>query len=286
MMISRFPGTCRTCNGRFAAGDEIEWSKASGSRHAACLEIVIPTEPVDGLPKHDWQPGIERATYRCKTCGATKRTSFSRFKKRGVVEAGCRGLDPLPLPVKIGPRRVALTPEVLIEMLTLLLAWRSSDPSTLTSAPSWTSVDHLRRILERLEMITTKQGNAICNDLRMRNLYRRRVTFVFSGAPAGSEEWNTKKPLLSLVPQEDGLDVDSVKMLCNYRVMITRVGLESVRKFLDKYEDTAFTRDAVEAIEEVFAAERREYEAKRAMGPIITNYNQRVEKTARRGDTR
>ena len=32
-IISKFPGTCKTCGGRFAKGNQIEWSRAGGARH-------------------------------------------------------------------------------------------------------------------------------------------------------------------------------------------------------------------------------------------------------------
>jgi hypothetical protein len=99
---------------------------------------------------------------------------------------------------------------------------------------------------------------------------------AYSGAASGSAAWVTRKPLLCLVPSDDRADADPMKMLRNYRVMITAVGRERAAGLTRKYLDTAFTREGVEAIELLFRAEREAFEKKNAMGPVIANYNAKV----------
>lgn len=237
--------------------------------------------------RHQWEPHREeRAVYVCKTCGAMKRTSFSRFKRR-VVETPCRGSNPEPLPVApAGPRNIVMTPEVLLDMLVIVLFWRSIESGSSTDGRSFTTVDHLRRILERLGMMTIKQGNALCKDQRVQRLFRRNTEFAYSGAPAGDAVWLTRKLLVAKVASDDCLDADPTKMLRNYRVLITANGKKEAREILSKYSDTLFTREAVAAIEEIFATERKEFEEKRAMGVIVGRYNDKVSSDAQRWNPR
>ena len=57
-MISKFPGTCSRCRGRFPAGTTIEWTKGYGAAHAdlnACLANTAPATPVL-VPTIDLKP--------------------------------------------------------------------------------------------------------------------------------------------------------------------------------------------------------------------------------------
>jgi len=47
-MYSKYPGTCKTCNGRFGKGDSIIWSPDYGVFHEAC-EIMIGGKTVATL---------------------------------------------------------------------------------------------------------------------------------------------------------------------------------------------------------------------------------------------
>ena len=41
-ITAKFPGTCKDCNTPIARGEKIEWSKASGARHADCAKMRTP----------------------------------------------------------------------------------------------------------------------------------------------------------------------------------------------------------------------------------------------------
>lgn len=51
-MTAKFPGTCRKCNARFPAGEQIQWSPETGATHAD----QCPALPQTG------EPGFDRAT--------------------------------------------------------------------------------------------------------------------------------------------------------------------------------------------------------------------------------
>ena len=228
----------------------------------------------DDVIQHQWEPMRDhRGNYVCKTCGAVKRTSFSRFRPR-VTDTPCRGLNPAPLPARVGPRKPVLTPEVFIDMLILVLAWRTAEYDA--DGRSFTTVDHVRSILERLELLTKKQGAALFKDARVQRLFRRSAVMAYSGAALTNDVWATRKPLVCLVPSDDRADADPLKMLRNYRVLITSVGREGAPGLASKYADTAFTEEGVEAIEQVFKAERKAFDERGATGPTIANYNAKV----------
>lgn len=44
-MHSKFPGTCKRCNGRFPQGTLIEWTKAQGAQHIVCPQVQAPQAP-------------------------------------------------------------------------------------------------------------------------------------------------------------------------------------------------------------------------------------------------
>lgn len=37
MLTAKYPGTCKTCNGYFTRGEQIDWNKGAGSSHARCV---------------------------------------------------------------------------------------------------------------------------------------------------------------------------------------------------------------------------------------------------------
>jgi len=58
-MLSKFPGTCSRCRGRFPAGTTIEWSKGQGAAHAdltLCLASSGPAATPALVPTIDLKP--------------------------------------------------------------------------------------------------------------------------------------------------------------------------------------------------------------------------------------
>lgn len=162
-----------------------------------------------------------------------------------------------------------ITAEVLVEMLILVLAWRENDRS-------FTTVDHVRLILEELGLLKKRQGAALFKDVRVQHTFKRSVVLSYTGSQAGNEAWDTRKPLLCLVPSDERAGADMLKMLRNYRVMITDVGRERASALTQKYRDTVFTRESVDAVETLFQQERERLEKERAVGSVIAAYNAKV----------
>ncbi len=103
IVAARFPGTCVRCRGKFAAGEQIHYLKATGAEHLACAEKAAAQ--LAGVPEEDlvrysveeqWAPGICRAPRTREIVVALAATSryyaedglsFGLSQDRGVLWA-------------------------------------------------------------------------------------------------------------------------------------------------------------------------------------------------------
>lgn len=73
VMAAKYPGKCRKCGGQIYVGDQIEWSKEDGARHAT--KCPAESQTINTKPKRSSGP-----TRRCWECGC--RFTYSECKQR------------------------------------------------------------------------------------------------------------------------------------------------------------------------------------------------------------
>lgn len=240
------------------------------------------TEPVAEAPApaaHEWVPTMQRAMYRCNLCGAIKQKSMSRYRNRasGAMkpDSPCRGLSPAPLPVApSGPRKPSITPPVFVELMTLLLGWRDQRTKR---ANRYTTADHLRMILEKVGMISERQGKNLFKDTTLQRYFKRQCAIAegYDGSRYNDLCSATKLPLLIRMPESDFMDFNSMKMLRSYSVLVTDAGLSQRDALEEKYIDTPFRREVVLTLEDEI---RAIWDAKReaARAAVLERYNAKV----------
>lgn len=230
---------------------------------------------------HNWVPAAQRAMYRCTLCGAIKQKSLSRFRNRASgamqADAPCRGLNPAPAPTApAGPRKPSVTPLVFVELMTLLLGWRDRETRR---GNRFTTADHLREILERVGMISERQGRNLFKDTTLQRYFKRQCAVAqgYDGSTYNDLVSITKLSLLVRVPDSDFANFNSMKMLRSYSVLITDAGLKQHAALEEKYIDTPFRREVVLVLEDEM---RALWDAKRdaARAAAIERYNDKVAK--------
>ena len=262
---------------------EASWPQVDGGVAMTDYKFA-GTEPVaESLVAgtHNWVPAAQRAMYRCTLCGAIKQKSMSRFRNRtsGAMKADapCRGLSPEPVPaIPAGPRKPSVTPPVFVELMMLLLGWR--DQQTRRGS-RYTTADHLRQILEKVGMISERQGKNLFKDTALQRYFKRQCAIAegYDGSTYNDLVSTTKLPLLVRVPDSDFTNFNSMKMLRSYSVLVTDAGLKQRAALEEKYLDTSFRRDVVLVLEDEM---RVFWDAKReaARAAVIERYRDKVTK--------
>ncbi len=100
-MPAKYAGTCKACGRGFAAGTSIDWTKATGSRHAVCPTSAAPaTANVDTTAApfeiaERWEPC--KRTFLDQQIASILGETRS-YPKRGPVLRGAAGADRKPVP--------------------------------------------------------------------------------------------------------------------------------------------------------------------------------------------
>lgn len=104
-MAAKFPGVCKKCGGRFAAGTWIEWSRSAGSSHEICPTgkgsasgaaspvVSIETAPYESSDRFD---PCKRPVFEAMLRAMIGETRC--YTRRGPTRRGATGDERVPVP--------------------------------------------------------------------------------------------------------------------------------------------------------------------------------------------
>jgi len=92
-MIAKYNGTCKTCGGKINAGDEINWTKATGASHVTCGNAANPETKHVG---NDGRGFPSKYAGTCIECGDNIAVGeMINYKKgAGASHVECPGFQP------------------------------------------------------------------------------------------------------------------------------------------------------------------------------------------------
>ncbi len=160
-------------------------------------------------------------------------------------------------------QQIIITPKVFFDLFILCLFWQSEDiwqNEYTRLSGGWTTVDKVARILYGLGIITKKQKSLLHKDRRVQTIFFQSTSRFDQGSGA-------KFLFLHL---DHATDINSKRLLRDYRLSLTSGGIRYAKLIIEKYLPLL--------TKTMYFAEIERQAKPKAIGMVMKNYQQKVEK--------